>query len=56
MFNTKDLTAAEFDVLWQMYCDYRYCQITTEQLNAYVSIGEALENEGKSRGIIDNWE
>jgi len=53
--NTKDLTEAEFDVLWQMYCDFRYCSITPDELKAYETFGKLLEDEGKARGLLDDW-
>ena len=53
--NTKDLTEAEFDVLWQMYCDFRYCSITPDELKAYEVFGKLLEDEGKARGLLDDW-
>lgn len=55
MLSIKDLTDAEFEILWQMYCDFRYCQISPEQLKAYELIGRVLEKEGQARGIIDDW-
>lgn len=55
LLTVKALTDTEFDVLWQMYCDFRYSSITPGELKALETFGDILKKEGKSRGLLDNW-
>lgn len=56
MLNVKDLTDTEFNILWDMFCQYRYNSITKNELTLLESMRSVLINEGILRQLLDNWE